>query len=349
MDPSYRRVAKKLDVDWRTVKRWVERQASSGSLKQKPGQGRKCMVDESTSRQAVDMLLSNKFTGAKHVAQELHKAGRTSRVLHPTTVTRHAKKVGDVDGTEIMAKFGKPVKELTPTNKAKRVKFCKDNVRRNWANVMITDRKKFLFKYPGVSVKPCTWVRRGEMRKCPQVNNPSHVNMYAGITQYGVTKPHFVAGTTGMTTTFTSQAGRLARNITINEYENVVATTLLPEGARIFGTQGISQWVLQQDNDPTHNKGSLRAVDKYKKQFKNAPQILPNWPPNSPDLSPIENAWGIVQARLDARGCKTFAEFKDALREEWAKLEKSTYTNLMRSLKGRVSKCIEMEGEKIGY
>ena len=57
----------------------------------------------------------------------------------------------------------------------------------------------------------------------------------------------------------------------------------------------------------------------------------------------------IVHAKLDARGCKTFAEFKDALKEEWTELEKSTYTNLMGSLKRRMSKCIEMEGDIIGY
>jgi len=316
---------------------------------QNSGQGRKCMMDEGASRQAASMLLSNNYNGAKHVAQELHKTGHTSRVLHPTTITRHAKMVGDLDGAKIVAKFGKPVKELTDKNKRQRVKFCKANHKRNWANVMITDRKKFFFKYPGVSVKPCTWVRVGEQRKCPQVNNPSHVNMYAGITQYGVTKPHFVTGTTGMTTTFTNQKGGAARNITITEYENVVATTLLPEGAKLFGNQGISQWVLQQDNDPTHKRGSQQALAKFKATFKNAPTILPDWPPNSPDLSPIENAWAIVQAKLDARGCKTFAEFKDALKEEWAKLERSTYKNLMGSLKQRMSKCIEMEGEKIGY
>jgi len=307
------------------------------------------MMDEDVSRQAADLLLSGNFNGAKHVAQELHKKGQTSRVLHPTTITRHAKEVGDVDGTEIIAKFGKPVKELSVKNKLQRLKFCKSNRRTNWSNVMITDRKKFFFKYPGVSVKPCAWVRKGEQRKCPQVNNPSHVNMYAGITQYGVTKPHFVTGTTGMTTTFKNQKGVTARNITISEYEHVVATTLLPEGARLFGNQGISAWVLQQDNDPTHKKGSQRALDKYKAKFKNPPKILLDWPPNSPDLSPIENAWGIVQAKLDARGCKSFEEFKVALIEEWNKMEKSTYTKLMGSLKGRIVKCIEKEGEKFGY
>lgn len=68
------------------------------------------MMDEGASRQAASMLLSNNYNGAKHVAQELHKTGHTSRVLHPTTITRHAKMVGDLDGAKIVAKFGKPVK-----------------------------------------------------------------------------------------------------------------------------------------------------------------------------------------------------------------------------------------------
>ena len=37
------------------------------------------------------------------------------------------------------------------------------------------------------------------------------------------------------------------------------------------------------------------------------------WPPHSPDLSPIENVWGIVQREVDAMGCKGFNEFELAV------------------------------------
>ena len=70
---------------------------------------------------------------------------------------------------------------------------------------MITDRKKFHFKYPGCRVKRVQWVRRGEQRTADRPNNPMCVNMYAGITCYGVTKAHLVTGTSKMTTNFKNQ------------------------------------------------------------------------------------------------------------------------------------------------
>lgn len=39
-------------------------------------------------------------------------------------------------------------------------------------------------------------------------------------------------------------------------------------------------------------------------------EVLGEWPPHSPDLSPIENVWGIVQREVDALGCKNFKEFE---------------------------------------
>ena len=53
---------------------------------------------------------------------------------------------------------------------------------------MITDRKKFLFSFPGTSVKRVQWLKKGEQRQAYRPNNPMVVNMYAGITKHGVTK-----------------------------------------------------------------------------------------------------------------------------------------------------------------
>jgi hypothetical protein len=182
----------------------------------------------------VQLLLSGNYNGTAAVARELHSKGLTPRILHGTTVARHAKTVARVDGAPIVAKRGKPVKQLTDKNCAQRVKFCKDNKTRNWDNVMVTDRKKFLFRYPGASVKPCSWVRVGDTRECNQVNKPSCVNMYCGITKYGVTKPHFVTGTTGMASKHKNAKGQASRNITISEYREVMASTLIPEGKQTF-------------------------------------------------------------------------------------------------------------------
>ena len=91
---------------------------------------------------------------------------------------------------------------------------------------MITDRKKFFFRYPGSVVKRVEWLRKGERRIASRPNNSQAVNMYAGITKHGVTKPHLVTGTSKMATTFKNMKGIAARNITSQEYETVCLETL---------------------------------------------------------------------------------------------------------------------------
>jgi hypothetical protein len=135
------------------------------------------------------------------------------------------------------------------------------------------------------------------------------LNLYAGITKWGITKPHVVTGTTGMKSTFTNKKGQPAKNITTYEYKVVVDKTLLPEGRRMFSAQGISSWVLQQDNDPTHKKASQAAVGEWNKKNPGATvKVIPFWPPNSPDLSPIENVWAYVQQKVDKAGCQNFKD-----------------------------------------
>jgi hypothetical protein len=77
--------------------------------------------------------------------------------------------------------------------------------------------------------------------------------------------------------------------------------------------------------------------------------LLPEWPPNSPDLSPIENLWGYVQAKVDAVGCKDFQEFKQTVVQTLANTPQSVLVNLLNSMKSRVSDCIQLGGGKTKY
>ncbi len=46
------------------------------------------------------------------------------------------------------------------------------------------------------------------------------------------------------------------------------------------------------------------------------------WPPNSPELNPIENLWALLKRRIRSRSPppKTLADLRIALEEEWANL-----------------------------
>lgn len=345
---KYTLVARELHLDPRTVKRWILR-SDSGCIEAHGRSGRPRSVSTDAARKAVELLLSGIYSNCKQVAVELQRLGLTHRVVHATTLSRHAKAQAALDGDPILPKTGKPVKALTDQNKAQRLAFCKANLKRNWSNVMITDRKKFLFSFPGTSVKRVQWLKRGQPRQAYRPNNPSVVNMYAGITKHGVTKAHLVTGTTSLKTSYKNLKGEQSRNITSAEYEDVLCKTLLPEGARLFAAAGQSVWVLQQDNDPTHKRAAARALLTWASKGKGQVQLLKNWPPNSPDLSPIENAWAHVQATVEAAGCRKFDEFQATLLKAWRNLDKSVIKGLMASLPTRLKECVAGEGDKTRF
>jgi hypothetical protein len=204
----------------------VSRERQFGSLS--------ALVDKA----AYDML--GKHTASRAAAQ-LYKDGRVTKVLHKTSVIRAAKRHASLLGTLLRYLRGPPRKELSANTKAQRLAFAKANIRTNWKLVLFTDRKKFLFKYPGVKVGPGKWLKGSEEHLASQVNHAGTVNIYAGLSPYGMTLAHEVAGTKGLKTPFKNKKGQGAKNITSEEYETVMKVTLLPGGRRLFSQGGPSR------------------------------------------------------------------------------------------------------------
>ena len=119
---------------------------------------------------------------------------------------------------------------------------------------MFTDRKRFPFRFPGAKVGKGKWIKGEEKHEANMVNHPHGVNVYGGLTPYGMTILAEVAGTTGKKSSYITVKGMPASNITSSEYEHVLSDTLLPQGQLLFSQgAGLSSWVLQQDNDPAHS------------------------------------------------------------------------------------------------
>jgi hypothetical protein len=73
--------------------------------------------------------------------------------------------------------------------------------------------------------------------------------------------------------------------------------------------------------------------------------LLKDWPATSPDLSLIENVWAILQQKMDSKGCKTFSEYKEALKKEAAELSIQACKNLFDGMHARVKSCTTKGGE----
>jgi hypothetical protein len=102
-----------------------------------------------------------------------------------------------------------------------------------------------------------------------------------------------------------------------------------------------------QDSDPKHTakltQDWLRAhVPEYFTREQ--------WPPRSPDLNPIENAWALVASQASLRQPKTLEELKHAVRGAWTKVMTEEYcTTLADSMDARLRTLRKLRGAHTGY
>ncbi|KAJ6229129.1 transposable element-related [Anaeramoeba flamelloides] len=103
-------------------------------------------------------------------------------------------------------------------------------------------------------------------------------------------------------------------------------------------------WLLMQDGAPAHTSNST------KEYLSNKCLVLKNWPPNSPDLNPIENLWGIMGRRISKESPNTERKLEIIVRKVWKNIEWEVIENLINSMEKRLRLVVHLNGESInGY
>jgi transposase len=113
---------------------------------------------------------------------------------------------------------------------------------------------------------------------------------------------------------------------------------------RLYGTKTKPVY-LQEDGASYHTAG---IPAQYRKAMK--VKCL-DWPPQSPDLAPIENLWKIVKDRIAKRRhrIKNIEEMGNAIIEEMSKFSSDLLEKLARSFEKRMELCIAAKGGSIKY
>ncbi|CAF1129937.1 unnamed protein product, partial [Brachionus calyciflorus] len=73
------------------------------------------------------------------------------------------------------------------------------------------------------------------------------------------------------------------------------------------------------------------------------------WCPRSPDLSPIENLWSFMDAKLVNTRITSIDHLKQVLHKEWLSVSTEYVKNLINSLPKRVAACFRAKGGHFKY
>jgi DDE superfamily endonuclease len=106
-----------------------------------------------------------------------------------------------------------------------------------------------------------------------------------------------------------------------------------------------SDIVFQHDNDPKHVSKSTLDYLRY-----TGLNVL-KWPPQSPDMNPIEHLWGLVKKNIvkDPYYPKNKTEMWIKFKRIWETVSKEECVGLIDSMPGRVRKLLRARGGYTKY
>lgn len=319
---SARRVAHRFGCNVSTIVRLQQRNEETGSVTDRPRPGRARVTTPQQDRYIEMQHLRDRFRTATQTARET--PGRNQPRISANTVRRRLR------DRDLHAR--RPVRGmvLTAERRQNRARWACQHLRwtlREWNNVLFTDESRFCQSQ--ADGRQRVWRRQGERYAacCVQQFNRwggAGVMVWAGISGDYRTRLVVVDG-----------------NLTARRYiDEVLQLVVVP-----FFEEHPSVTTLQQDNARPH---AARVTQDYlgAQRF----DVLP-WPAYSPDLSPIEHLWDQLGRRVANRDPAPLnrAELVTALEEEWANIPQDNLRRLVRSMRRRVTACVNADGGHIPY
>jgi hypothetical protein len=123
-------------------------------------------------------------------------------------------------------------------------------------------------------------------------------------------------------------------------YVNILENFAVPS-AHLLG-YGDNYW-LQDDNVPCHR---VRIVHDWKED--NGISCI-QWPPQSPDLNPIENLWWDVKCALKNKLSRNMGELEANVVASWEAIPRERCSRLVRGMPNRIQAVIEVHGGHTKY
>jgi transposase len=288
-----------------------------------PG-GRPSKISPTAARHAVRLATNSHSATAVQVAADLQNI--TGESICAQTVRNTLKQ----EGLRAVKKSKKPL--MPPRIKSLRLAFARahlDWTLEDWKRVIWSDETKV--NRLGSDGKQWAWKQPGEGLSDRLIQPTAHSGG-GSVTIWGCM---LWDGPGYMT--------KLERTMTKEVYLEVLGDELM-QTMEYYGKE-VGEVVFQQDNAPSHKAHVCTAW------FEEHGFEVLDWPPNSPDLNPIENLWSQLKMALGKHENPPggIVELWQRIEQEWEEITPKQCQDLIESMPRRMSAVIAAKGGPTKY
>jgi hypothetical protein len=123
------------------------------------------------------------------------------------------------------------------------------------------------------------------------------------------------------------------------KYKEILEKEALPSGKALNPGE---KWVFQQDNDPKHSSKLCKNYLQTESTTQNFDVMI--WPPQSPDLSPIELLWDEVDRQVQAKRPTNKTDLEALIKQVWSEMSTDILDKLIHRLPLLCQAVIAAEG-----
>lgn len=309
---SYKSAAKYMKKSESFVKKWVKRYLDVGNVDDLPERGSSRVTTKNQNRAIVRLFQDNPGLSLRSAQSKLRQKGID---LSLNTIRSRLRE----NELSFRSTLKKPL--LSQKHVQKRLNWAKENLDRDWGNVIFTDESSF-WAWSSLSK---AWISKHNRFLKRTVKHPIKVHVWGCFCKRGF----------GCLFVFTGI-------LNAERMRKIYKKCLMRSAEKFYGSD-TTTWVLQEDNDPKH-RSKLCSVWKQQNNITTM-----EWPAMSPDANPIENVWSYIKMRLRGKPVYTEKQLSYQIKKIWRSLPQEYAENLVKSMEKRCQAIINNDGDWTKY